>query len=435
MSAHTATIGRRQRIGGLVAVCRARLSRSGPALRILLVRTLGVAALLGFEITLSRWLGLSGYGTFSFVAAIAALISRLAPLGWLNASTRLISGYMTEGRLDLLKGSLIMSHLVTALGLAMTGLAFLIALVGFDMRIDNPLIWMAFPLGIVLTLLELHRFVLRGLHAGDLGEAFPVLLLPAAVALTVIVFSISTPVPALYAYGAAGLGMIVVSGLCIRRLLPPAIKQTAAAFRGHVWSMMAFAILVGSLSDEIVARTAVIALGSLSSERALGLYQAAARLSLMNLFVLRAITPLAGPRISALYHAGQMSELRGAYRRLCLMSFLGCLPFFLCFALLPEFSLGWFGPEFVDGAQVLRILSIGYLISAAAGPCATALMMIGQEKAYSVVALLNVAFVIIASLVLIPLNRRHWGGGCNRRGHHRRQHDISRDSFTDIART
>ena len=88
--------------------------------------------------------------------------------------------------------------------------------------------------------------------------------------------------------------MIAVSGLCIRRLLPPAIKQTAAAFRGHVWSTMAFAILIGSLSDEIVARTAVIALGSLSSERALGLYQAAARLSLMNLFVLRAITPLAG---------------------------------------------------------------------------------------------------------------------------------------------
>ena len=154
-----------------MADCRARLSRSGPALRILLVRTLGVAALLGFEITLSRWLGLSGYGTFSFVAAIAALISRLAPLGWLNASTRLISGYMTEGRLDLLKGSLIMSHLVTALGLAMTGLAFLIALVGFDMHIDSPLIWMAFPLGIVLNIRpDRYRFVLRGLHAGDLAS-------------------------------------------------------------------------------------------------------------------------------------------------------------------------------------------------------------------------------------------------------------------------
>ena len=102
---------------------------------------------------------------------------------------------------------------------------------------------------------------------------------------------------------------------------------------------------------------------------------------------------------------------------------------------MPEFSLGWFGPEFVDGAQVLRILSIGYLISAAAGPCATALMMIGQEKAYSVVALLSVAFVIIASLVLIPRNRRRWGGGCNRGGHHGRQPGISRDPLTGFART
>ena len=402
MSTQATTIERGEQTAGLLANWRARLP-SAPAVRVLLVRTLGVAALLGFEITLSRWLGVAGYGAFSFVAAVAMVISRLAPLGWLNASTKLVSGYMTEGRLDLLKGSLIMSHLVTGLGLAVTVLAFVVATVFFSMKSGDQLVWFAFPLAIVLTLLELHRFVLRGLHAGDLGEAFPVLLLPATVALAVMAFGIDAPGPALYVYGAAGLSMVAVSSLCIWRRLPPALAGTAAAFRGRAWSMLAFAILLGSLSDEIVARTAVVALGSLGSERDVGLYQAAARLSLMNLFVLRAITPVAGPRISALYHAGRIAELRTAYGRLCLLSLVGCLPFFICFAVFPEFSLSWFGPEFVDGAQVLRILSLGYLVSAAAGPCATALMMIGKEKVYGGVAVLGVAFVIIASLILIPL--------------------------------
>jgi O-antigen/teichoic acid export membrane protein len=367
------------------------------------VRTLGVVALLSFEITLSRWLGLAGYGTFSFVAAVSAMISRLAPLGWLNASTRLISGYMTEMRMDLLKGSLIMSHLVSGVGLTVTGLAFIVVLVGFRIDFGSPLIWFAFPLAIALTLLELHRFVLRGLHAGDLGETFPVLLLPATVVLLVVSFGINTPGPALYVYGAAGLSMVVASGLCIWRLLPANVRTTAAVFRGRTWSTLAFAILIGSLSDEIVARIAVITLGSLGSESALGLYQAAARLSLMNLFVLRAITPVAGPRISALYHAGRIAELRTAYGRICLLSLAGCLPFFFGFTVFPEFFLGWFGPEFVDGAQALRILSLGYVVSAAAGPCATALMMIGKEKAYGVVAAFSAVFVIVVSLILIPL--------------------------------
>mgnify|MGYP000146087962 CR=1 FL=1 len=402
MSAQTTTIEHGDQTAGLLANWRAHLP-SAPAVRVLIVRTLGVAALLGFEITLSRRLGVTGYGTFSFVVAIATVISRLAPLGWLNASTRLVSGYLIEGRLDLLKGSLIMSHLVTGLGLTATMLATAVVSIGFNMSSSKEMVWLALPLATVLTLLELHRFVLRGLQAGDLGELFPVLLLPATVALAVIACRIDAPGPALHTYSAAGLCLVVVSSVCIWRHLPPAIAKTASAFRRRAWSMLALAILIGSVSDEIVARAAVVALGSLGSERDLGLYQAAARLSLMNLFVLRAITPVAGPRISILYHAGRLAELRTVYGRFCLLSLMGCLPFFFCFAFFPEFALGWFGSEFVHGAQVLRLLSLSYLVSAAAGPCATALMMIGKEKVYSAVAVLNVAFVIIASLILVPL--------------------------------
>jgi hypothetical protein len=63
------------------------------------------------------------------------------------------------------------------------------------MRFESQLIWLAFPLWHRPDTVGIASIVLRGLHAGDLGEAFPVLLLPAAVALTVIVFGISTLFP------------------------------------------------------------------------------------------------------------------------------------------------------------------------------------------------------------------------------------------------
>jgi O-antigen/teichoic acid export membrane protein len=355
------------------------------AVRVFLVRSLGAAALFGLEITLARSLGIAGYGSFGFAAAVATVVSRLAPLGWLNASTRLVSTYIGGERFGLLKGSLIQSHITTALGLGVSVLLLLaVAVAGptsWFFNVDQ-IVRSLLPLAFGLTLLELHRYVLRGLHAGDFGEALPVLVLPTLVASAIWIFRIRDPDTAIWIYSGVCFLLFLASSVQIVRRMPAPVWTTAAEFRSWEWSRIAFAMLLGGVSDELVARTAVIVLEALSPERDLGLYQAAARLSLMNIFVLRALTPSAAPRVSVLYHNSRLAELRSTYRRLCLMSFLGCLPFFICFMVVPERVLGFFGPDFVAGATMLRVLSIGYLVSAATGPCATALMMIGKENVY-----------------------------------------------------
>src|SRR3546814_8314918 len=86
--------------------------------RVPAVRCLGIAALFGFEVALARSLGVTGYGAFSFGLALAGLASRLGPLGWLSPSTRLVSSYVSLGKDGLLKGSLLVAHAATAVGLA-----------------------------------------------------------------------------------------------------------------------------------------------------------------------------------------------------------------------------------------------------------------------------------------------------------------------------
>src|SRR3546814_18633705 len=73
---------------------------------------------LCFEVALARSLGVSGYGAFSFGLALAGLASRLGPLGWHSTSTRLVSSYVSLRKDGLLKGSLIVAHAATAVGLA-----------------------------------------------------------------------------------------------------------------------------------------------------------------------------------------------------------------------------------------------------------------------------------------------------------------------------
>jgi O-antigen/teichoic acid export membrane protein len=373
------------------------------AVRVFLVRSLGAAALFGLEVTLARWLGVVGYGNFGFAAAIAIVISRLAPLGWLNASTRLVSTYISAERFGLLKGSLIQSHIATGLGLAVSVLLLLVfALINPHSSFFgvNQIVRSFLPLAFGLALLELHRYVLRGLHAGDLGEALPVLLLPALVAAAIWIFRIREPDTAIWIYSGVCFLLFLLSSVHIARRLPAPLWTTAAEFRSREWSRIALAMLLGAVSDELVARTAVIVLGTLGTQRDLGLYQAAARLSLMNVFVLRALTPVAAPRVSVLYQNSRLAELRSTYRRLCLMSFLGCLPFFICFIVIPERILGFFGPEFLAGDTMLRVLSIGYLVSAAAGPCATGLMMIGKENVYGALAVAALLFNAVGNYLL-----------------------------------
>ena len=372
------------------AATRAALLK-GKSIRVLAVRSLGLAAMFAFEVTLARSLGVAGYGAFAFALAIAAVTSRLAPLGWLNASTKLVAAHVAAARFDLLKGSILLAHGATAVGLALALGVAMITGFGPGGGSGSPALRWLVPIATALALLELHRYVLRGFGAGDLGEALLVLLLPGLAAAAVWALGIHTPAAAAAAYAAVCLLLLCVSTASIASILPRAAWRSRAEVHFRPWTLAAFAMLLGGASDELTARTAVLILGAMGHDEEVGLYQAAARLALMNVFILRVLTPIAAPRISALYHQGRFPELRRAFLRLCALSLAGALPFFLLFAFVPQAVLGWFGPQFVASDNVLRVLSIGYLASAAAGPCATGLMMIGRERIYAVLAFANFA--------------------------------------------
>lgn len=209
--------------------------------------------------------------------------------------------------------------------------------------------------------------------------------------------------------GSVVLAYIVVCGLLaalstvwITRRLPPGIGQERAHYQLRSWSGIAAAMLLGTAADEMTARAAVLILGALDTNEAVGLFQAAARLSLMTIFVLRAVTAVAAPRIAELYHAGRHAEVRSLYARTCFASACGAAPFLLIYCLRPELALGLFGADFEQGAPILRILAIGYFVSAAAGPCATTLMMIGHERTYGTLAVLGLGLNVAGMLLLVP---------------------------------
>jgi O-antigen/teichoic acid export membrane protein len=380
------------------AVWRMASGRGG---RVLAVRCLGIAALFGFEVALARSLGVSGYGAFSFGLALAGLASRLGPLGWLNISTRLVSSYVSLGKDGLLKGSLIVAHAATAVGLAAALPLLIVASSGADPSPGGVVLPYVVAVAVALAFLELHRHVLRGLHAGDLGEALVILLLPLVSAGVVWTFGIRDVRTAGYVYAATSCGLLLASSIAITRRLPAPIWKSKAQFEIRAWSLAALAILLGSAASEVITRISVVLLGVLGSDQDVALYHAAARLALMNVFVLRALTPVAAPHFSELYSAGRLAELRTLFRRQCLLSFAGAVPVFIVLTAFPGPVLALFGPAFIASETTLRVLSIGYLASATTGPCGTALMMIGRERAYAGITFIALLAGVAANYILI----------------------------------
>lgn len=368
--------------------------------RLFVIRGLGVAALLGLEVTLARWLGVAGYGAFSITLAFAMIVARLSPMGWPNASTKYISNYVHDGQPALVKGVVIQSHATTALGLVAAMVLIAAGQAIWPAWFGALSFASAIPLMVALAFLELHRIMLRGFHLGDLGEALSTLALPVAIIALVWMLAVTSPDRVVMLYSAVCVVLLGVSATAIWKSMPTGSLAKPAEYKTREWSLAAIALLLGTISDELSARTSIIILGAVADTEAVGLYQAGARVALMNVFVLRILTPAVAPHISVLYSAGHMAELRRTYWRLSAMALAGALVFTAVFWFAGDRILSLFGPEFAKAHGVLAILSIGYLASAAAGPCATSLMMIGKERTYAILAAAFFALEAVLSFVL-----------------------------------
>jgi O-antigen/teichoic acid export membrane protein len=370
------------------------------SLRVFVVRGLGVVALLGFEVVMARSLGVTGYGVFNVLLALATIAARLAPMGWLNAGTKFVSSYANAGQVGHLNGVLIQSHVTLGFGLATILLIYAVGAhvwPGLGGGID--IIYLV-PLTASIALLDLHRYLLRGFHAGDLGEALPMFFLPLLVTAAVFLAHVHDPRFAAILYAGASVPLLVISTVAVWQKMPKGWLHAAPRFEMQAWAVAAAAMMVGSLSDELATRLPVIILGLQASPQEAGLYQAGARLALMTVFVLRVLTPVAAPTISVLHSGRRYEELRAAYGRWCLIAGLGALPFLLVFWFASGPILGWFGAGFAQSGPILKVLSVGYFASALAGPCATGLMMIGKERVYGIMAIGNLLMTAIITLVL-----------------------------------
>ena len=87
------------------------------------------------------------------------------------------------------------------------------------------------------------------------------------------------------------------------------------------------------------------------------------------------------PLVARMHAKGEISGLEHGAERIAQATVLASLPIAVFFLVVPGVYLGIFGGALGSGSTALRVLAVGQLFNAAAGPVGSVLIMTGNERA------------------------------------------------------
>jgi O-antigen/teichoic acid export membrane protein len=153
----------------------------------------------------------------------------------------------------------------------------------------------------------------------------------------------------------------------------------------------------------IMGWTDVIMLGIFRTDKEVGIYNVALKLSMITSITLMAINTIAAPKFAEFWGEGDIKGLAKISKQSTKLIFWTSLPILLLFLIFPKPILGIFGEEFKGGAEVLMILTVGQFINSASGSVGYILQMTGHQKFHQNVILIGTILNIILNWFLIPL--------------------------------
>jgi O-antigen/teichoic acid export membrane protein len=165
---------------------------------------------------------------------------------------------------------------------------------------------------------------------------------------------------------------------------------------------LALPMIITALSSSLNGRLDTIMLAWYQPSDIIGIYGTAVKISIGIEFVIGAIKTIAMPKIAEMYHAGKHEELRETLDYAAKLVFWTTAPISVVLIIFAGPIMGFVGPEFTQGATVLRIMTIAHFISASSGMVGAFLNMTGGQVAFSRIVVVSVALNLVLNFLMIP---------------------------------
>lgn len=163
---------------------------------------------------------------------------------------------------------------------------------------------------------------------------------------------------------------------------------------------------LAEMSGAVITRVDRIFLGVYRTSVDVGVYQAAAQLSIIMASILYAFNMILMPMISEQYHKKDLRQLEELFRINTKWGIYSVVPLVLVIVFASsDVMTVLFGQEYASGASALLILTVGQFINIATGATATILIMTGNQTTWFRLSLVMMGISLALNLLLVP----RWG--------------------------
>jgi O-antigen/teichoic acid export membrane protein len=383
-----------------------------------------VAGTLGMKITnvfciylanvlLARWLGVEGYGNYTYVLAWVNMLLIPAVLGLEALIPRDVAIYQTQAQWSLARGIVGWSNrlvLCTSLGLALV----VIAWVGGFTTADSEQLAI-FCLAMVslpfLALSRLRQGVMQALRCVIKGQIPEMVVRP-----VVLVLFISgayflgeqhlSATTAMTIHALASATTFCVGTFLMWGVMPASLKKATPQYQTQVWFKSALPMLLIAGMYAVNNKTDMIMLGIFQEAKSsVGIYFVANRGAGLIQFVLVAFSVSLAPVFASLYAEGNHHKLREiAIKSSRIIALLALAIAFSLIIFRTQF-LGLFGEEYIQGEIILITLIFAQLANALTGSVAVLLNMTNHQQDTAMAVAGSAGLNVILNAIMIP----QWG--------------------------
>jgi O-antigen/teichoic acid export membrane protein len=199
-------------------------------------------------------------------------------------------------------------------------------------------------------------------------------------------------------------GAFIISIYYLARLFPNdrrAPSRKAIADR----TLLVFSIptALAGVFSVLISRVDRIFLGYFWPSSEVGVYQAAAQLSVIMALVLNAFNMILTPMIADQYNKRNMKHLEELFRINTKWGIYCVIPVVLLIVFTAEDLMSvLFGQEYIGGATALSILTLGQFVNIATGATGLMLIMTGNQTVWFRLSVIILAINLVLNLTLIP---------------------------------
>jgi len=377
----------------------------------LLVQLGGLFLLFTANVLLARYLTTQEYGIYSFAISWVNVLLVIGVMGWDVSAVKFVPTYIQNKEFSLINGFFHRSlQLALVRSLFVASLIFLVIKPYFGgiARDSSTLFWVVIAFFITSSSLEFilsgflrgHKKIFRSLAPSKLGR--PILLI-----ITILVCYKQETIKIdaqsiLFIQSLASVVIVAVLLFLISKNNQYQKGNNLLKYKTKKWTKVAAPMFMIATFNLLLSRVDILMIGSLEDASMTAIYSVASRISQIINLGLIAVSAIASPVISEIYSSGDTQKLQKTLHKIARIVIIISLPLFLVIIGWTDLFLGFFGNEYLVGAQVLKILSSVKIFSVIIGPVGILLVMTGHQKQAAIILAAATTIHVFLNLALIP---------------------------------